>query len=162
MVMRPLQLCYNPINSTKARLEKMISSIHQSEAWKEWYGQNGYFNGEPQAVSFGLCLDGTNPFSHDRISYSMCPITLIPLNLPETVRKCCASTVLVGIIPGPNEARNLDAYIDVLVDEVVHLNSLTLFDAYKSETFSLSVNILLNIFDYPGQNKVLKCQGELY
>ena len=103
-----------------------------------------------------------NPFSHDRTSYSMCPITLLPLNLPETVRKCCASTVLVGIIPGPNEARNLDAYIDVLVDEVVHLNSLTLFDAYKSETFSLRVNILLNIFDYPGQNKVLKCQGELY
>ena len=92
----------------------------------------------------------------------MCPITLIPLNLPEAVRKCCASTVFVGIIPGPNEAHNLDAYIDVLVDEVVHLNSLTLFDAYKSETFSLSMNILLNIFDYPGKNKVLKCQGELY
>ena len=27
--------------------------------------------------------------------------------------------------------------------------------------FSLKAEIVLNIFDYPGQNKVLKCQGML-
>ena len=79
--------------------------------------------------------------------------------MPEIIRKRSASTMLVGIIPGPREALNTDPYLDVLVDEVTQLNTLTLYDASKKECFSLSVNILLNIFDYPGQNKVLKCQG---
>ena len=144
--------------------EKKVSSIHQSKAWKEWYGKDGQFAGQPRTITFAVCLDGTNPFAHDKTNYSMCPITLVSLNTPETVRKRSASTVLVGIIPGPSEPRNTDPYVDVLVDEVNHLNTLTLYDANKKEYFPLKVNTSLHniIFDYPGQNKNFNCQGRCY
>ena len=136
-----------------------VSSVHQSQAWKEWYNKDGLFKGDPRALSFAICLDGTNPFAHEKTTYSMCPITLVLLNYPENIRKRSASTLLVGIIPGPKEPQNTNAYLDVLVDEVIHLNKLIVYDAFKKENFQLKVNINLHIFDYPGQNKVLKCQG---
>ena len=50
-------------------------------------------------------------------------------------------------------------YVDVLVDDILHLNTLTVHDGYKDEKFSVKANIVLNVFDYPGQNKVLHCHG---
>lgn len=44
----------------------IISSIHESPAWKEWYSAEGYFQGDTRAVSFGICMDGTNPFAHEK------------------------------------------------------------------------------------------------
>lgn len=71
------------------------------------------------------------------------------------------SILLTGLIPGPREPKNTNPYVDVLVDDVLMLNTLTLWDGYKNEDFQLKANIVLNIFDYPGQNKFLHCQGKL-
>lgn len=70
--------------------------------------------------------------------------------------------ILTGLIPGPKEPKNTDAYVDVLVNDIVALNKLTVYDGYADEMFDLKANIVLNIFDYPGQNKVLHCLGELH
>ena len=67
----------------------------------------------------------------------------------------------MGIIPGPKEARDTNAYTDVLVDEVLYLNGLPVYDALKKESFDPKVDILLNISTILGQNKVLKGQGGL-
>lgn len=53
-----------------------ISDLHQSYAWKSLYGKEGPFEGDPRGLSFSLCVDGTNPFSKESISYSMWPIML--------------------------------------------------------------------------------------
>ena len=92
----------------------------------------------------------------------MCPMMLIPLNFPHNVRKPAASIMLTAIIPGPGEAKNLDPYVDVLVDELLELNNIRMYDAFHDEYFSLKVSITLNILDYPGQNKLFHCQGMLY
>ena len=138
-----------------------ISGMHESEAWKEWFGPGGIFRGQKQGVALGMCLDGVNPYSKGNTSYSMWPIVLFPLNLPENVRRSSSSMVLVGIIPGPGEPMEFDPYMEVVVDDIFSLNKLEMYDAHSNSTFKLSTNICLHIFDYPGQNKILHCQGML-
>ena len=60
------------------------------------------------------------------------------------------SIMLIALIAGPKEPKNCNPYVDVLVD-VMHLNTLTVCDGYKDETFPLKANIVLNVFYYPGQ-----------
>ena len=138
-----------------------VTDIHQSQAWKSWYSPAGIFAAENRSLAFAVCLDGLNPFSREKNSYSVCPMFLMNLNLPPHIRKLAGSIMLTGIIPGPREPKHIDPYVDVLVDDIMHLNTLKVHDGYRNETFSLKADIVLNIFDYPGQNKVLHCQGML-
>lgn len=131
-----------------------VAGIHGSLAWNEWYRKDGLFGGDARAISFALCADGLNPFSHDKTTYSMCPLFLIPLNLPESIRKKSGPMFLTGIIPGRKEPKNMDPYVDLIVDDILSLNSTRAYDAHSDEYFQLKGNILLHVFDYPGQNKV--------
>jgi hypothetical protein len=65
---------------------------------------------------------------------------------------------LIGIIPGKKEPHNMDPYLSILVDE---LNGSTFYDSYRGEHFSLKIDVLLHVLDYPGQNKVFHCQGKV-
>ena len=82
------------------------------------------------------------------------------LNFPQYIRSKAESILLVGIIPGRKEPKNLDPYLNVLVEELQKMCGQTIFDSLKNEHFSLKTNILLNILDYPGQNKVFHCNGQ--
>lgn len=57
--------------------------IHDSPAWKSAYSTDGIFDGDHRGLSFAFCTDGINPFSHNRVAYSMWPIMLTLLNLQE-------------------------------------------------------------------------------
>lgn len=138
-----------------------VCSIHESEAWKAMYSSTGIYQGDSRGLSFALCMDGLNPFSREKSTYSTCPIFLVILNLPHHLRMLSASAMLTGLIAGPLEPKNTNSYVDLLVDDVMHLNTLTIWDGYKEENFSLNAHIVLNIFDYKGQNKVLRCHGML-
>ena len=137
----------------------LVRNIHDSKAWTDLYAITGKFHGERRSLTFALCLDGVNPFAKEKISYSMCPMILVPLNLPQYCRNSSQSLMLTGIIPGPAEVKNTDPYIDVLVDELLQINGSTVYDSYRNEYFNLEITILLNILDYPGHNKVFHCQG---
>lgn len=139
-----------------------ISDLHQSDTWKSLYSVDGHFKGDPRGICLSLCTDGTNPFSKEKISYSMWPITLTILNLPFHIRNLPRSIVLAGIIPGKSEPQNIDPYIEILVDEIVSLNSLQCYDGYQEEYFDIKIDILFHILDYPGHNKLFHCVGELY
>ena len=65
--------------------------------------------------------------------------------------------LLTGIIPGPSEPKCFDPNVDVVVEEI---NGLRMYDGYRDEQFQLKAIVILQVFDYPGQNKVLKCVGE--
>ena len=67
---------------------------------------------------------------------------------------------LNGIVPGPGEPKDFDPYIEIVVDEVLSLNGVKVYDGYRNEQFQLQANIILQVFDYPGQKKVLKCVGK--
>ena len=137
-----------------------VSELHQSHAWKSVYSLEGYFKGDPRGISLSLCTDSTNPFSKEKVSYSMWPITLTLLNFPFHIRNLSTSIILAGIIPGKSEPKNIDPYIEILVDEITSLNNKLCFDAYQEENFNLKVDILLHVLDYPGHNKLFHCHGK--
>ena len=137
-----------------------VTDIHQTAVWKERYSTEGTFHGEPRALSLSLCADGTNHFSKERCAYSMCPIVISILNLPAHLRRLPRFLHLAGVIPGKEEPKNTDPYLDVLVDELLELNGSRVFDAYQNSMFTLQIDITLHVLDYPGQNKVFHCNGE--
>ena len=112
-------------------------------------------------MTFALCMNGLNPFPREKSTYSMCPIFLVLLNLPHHIRMLSASAMLVRLIAGPKEPKTSNAYLDRLVDDINHLNTLRVYDGYKDECLSFKAYIVLNVFDYKGQNKVLQFHGKL-
>ena len=141
--------------------EQVLSDIHSSLAWKAAYSDEGVFRGDSRGIAFGICADGVNPFSHLRTTYSMCPIVLSLLNLPRNIRYNFGNLFLVGIIPGNGrkEAKTIQPYLEVLVDELISLSNAKLYDAYQQSTFQLKVEILIHILDYPGIAKMFNING---
>ena len=81
-------------NSTK------IYDVQSSLSWKLAYCTSGEFNDDYRGISFALNTDGVNPYSQNKVNYSMWPIILTVLNLPRKVRHLFANVWLVGTIPG--------------------------------------------------------------
>ena len=92
----------------------------------------------------------------------MWPIVLGQLNLPRRIRYHFANLILVGIIPSQvqgAEPKHLDPYLEVLVDELIHLTGCKLYDAYQRAPFTLKVEVLIYILDYQGLGKVFSLTG---
>ena len=131
-----------------------IDDIHQSVMWKELHDQSGPFGNDSRCITFALHLDGMNPFSKYKVQYSMTPITLSLIKLPRHIRNQAESMFLVGIIPGRSEPCDTDPYVNILVDEIIEMNGMNMYDAYREEFFRLKVAIVLHVVDYAGQNKL--------
>ena len=43
------------------------------------------------------------------------------MNLPQSVRFGRENVILIAIIPGPHEPRDINPYLEILVDELVNL-----------------------------------------
>ena len=138
---------------------KVVSMIHKTNTWKGWYSSGGINDGDQRAIIFGMCTNGVNPFTAEKVNYSMWPIVLFPLNFPAQVRKLSSSMMLVGIIPGPKEMLNIDPYLDIVIVDIAALNGVDMCDAYNGCVFKLKAAVLLRILDYPGQNKMFHYQG---
>ena len=142
------------LQSHSTEANKDVHDIHQTEVWKEWYSSKESFGSDRRGLALGVCVDGTNPFTKEKNTYSMSPITVSFLNLPSKLRRTPGYLQLVGIIPGRHELKITDPYLSVLVDELLELNDSIIFDCYQNNTFSLQTAVLLHVLDYPGQNKV--------
>ena len=141
------------IQSHQKKFKAMvISDLHQSPSWNLNYSENGLFKGDPRGLSLALCTDGMNPFAKEKVTYSMWPINL---NLPQRLRITAGLMLLAGIIPGRNEPKNLDPYLQLVVDELQSINGSEIYDSYRCELFKLKATITLYVLDYPGQ-KVIK------
>lgn len=143
--------------------DEVLSDIHLSLTWKRAYSEEGVFGGDYRGIAFGICADGVNPFSHLHITYSMCPIVLLLLNLPRNTRYNFGNLFVVGIIPGNGrqEAKTIQPYLEVLVDKLISLSNAKLYDAYQQSIFQLKVEILIHILDYPGIAKMCLISTEL-
>ena len=109
-----------------------------------------------------LSTDGVNPFSSNKVSYSMWPIMLSVLNLPRNIRNLFQNIMLARIVPAQadgHEPKHIDPYLEVVVDEILDLSGATFFDAYKSASFTFKVALLSYVLDYPGLGKVFTAAG---
>ena len=139
-----------------------MSDIHDSPTWKEAFSANGAFKGDPRGVGLSLCLDGLNPWSKNKASYSMWPIVLGQLNLPRRIRFHFSNLILVGIIPSQvqgKEPNQLDPFLEVLLDEIFFLCNSKIYDAYQEAPFYVKVDIMIYILDYQGLGKVFSLTG---
>ena len=142
--------------------EGRMEDIHNSPKWKKAFSVNGSFHGDPRGVALSLCLDGLNPWSKNKCNYSMWPIVLAQLNLPRKIRYKFANLLLVGFIPSQaegKEPKDLDPFLEVLVDEIIFLSSCKLYDAYRKAPFQAKVEIMIYILDYQGLGKVFCLTG---
>lgn len=139
----------------------VMYDIHHSPAWVNAYLPNRVFQGDHRGIALALCTDGVNPFSHLRVSYSMWPIMLTLLNLPRHMRHDFNNILLVGIVPGNGrkEPKDINPYLEIVVDELLQLSTMTLFDSYQKAPFQLKIEVLSHILDYPGIEKVLSVTG---
>lgn len=135
--------------------------VHDSPAWKLAYSTTGQFASECRSISFALNTDGVNPYSQNRVSYSMWPIILTVLNLPRKIRYCFGNFWLVGTVPGngTKEPHHLDPYLEILVDEILTITNKQVFDAYHQAPFTMKVDVLLYVLDYPAIGKVFNVMG---
>lgn len=141
---------------------KIMTDIQDSPKWIEVYSNEGTFGGDPRGISLSMCLDGLNPWSKNKTTYSMWPIVLDQLNLPRKIRFQFANLWLIGIIPsqkGGCETKNLDPYLEILIDEMINLTNCKLYDAYKKAPFNVKVCVMLYVVDYQGLGKVFSLTG---
>ena len=143
-----------------AKTSSNISDLHQTQVWKANYSPSGMFQGDPRGLSLALCTDGMNPFAKQKVVYSMWPVTVSVLNFPHQYRTSAVSMLMVGIIPGREEAKSLKPYLDLLVEELNRINGIEMYDGYQCQTFSLKAAVQFSVLDYPGQNKVFQCHGK--
>ena len=139
----------------------LMYDIHDSLSWSSAYSSAGVFASDVRGVSLALNTDGVNPYSQNRVSYSMWPIILTILNLPREIRYSYGNIWLVGTIPGngTKEPNSLDPYLDILVDELLSISNKEVFDAYQGAPFKLKAEILMYVLDYPGLSKVFNVLG---
>ena len=123
-------------SSEHAHSHAGVQDIHNTSTWKDWYSPTGIFQEDSQGLALGLCADGTNPFSKEKTSYSMWPIVLSILNFHSSLRRHSGHLQLVGIIPGRKEPKNTDPYLQILVDELHHLQGASMYDAYQHNSLN--------------------------
>lgn len=149
----------------QSHMSDIVSStmfdIHDSTTWREAFSVEGTFKGDARGVALSLCTDGVNPFSVQRVSYSMWPIMLTILNLPRHIRNKFENILLVGIVPanGRLEPKSLEPYLSIVVDEILLLSNAKMYDAYREAPFSAKVDLLTFVLDYPGISKVFNFTG---
>lgn len=146
---------------SRAGLGDLMYDIHDSPTWQAAYAEGGPFKGDPRGISLQFSTDGVNPFSVNKISYSMWPIMVTVLNFPKTCRNNFENVMLSGIIPANNkeEPKSVDPYIEVLVDELLGLCETTFYDGFREEEFLFRLQLHNYVLDYPGLNKVFFCAG---
>lgn len=140
----------------------IMKYVHDSPSWKNAFSETGFACGDPRGILLQLSTDGVNPFSSNKVAYSMWPISLSNLNLPRRLRSVFGNLMLVGIVPAQpdgGEPKSLDPYLEIVVDELLSLTDMKLYDAFKKETFLFKATILNYELDYPGCTKIFAAAG---
>lgn len=66
-------------NAENSTLQDVIGSRN----WQSAYSKTGFFQGDSRGLSVQLSTDGVNPFSSNKVVYSMWPVMLTVLNFPK-------------------------------------------------------------------------------
>lgn len=129
-----------------------LGDIYDGKIWKSLHHINGRpFLSVPNNLCLGLNIDWFNPFSET--PYSAGAIYLTVFNLPRTERFKLENVILVGMIPGPKEPKNMNPFLTPFVNEMNELY------AFKNPSAFLSVSTIRAVIscvmcDLPATRKV--------
>ena len=129
-----------------------------SPAWQHIESTWPEFRDEPRSLRLGLATDGVNPFGVRSTSWSTWPVMIVNYNIPpwETTKK--GNILLSLLIPGKHKVKNMDVYLEPLIDELQELwRGVRVMDFSKpaAERHSTIKGILLwTMHDYPGLGEI--------
>ena len=84
----------------------IYTDIYDGLVWNRFQNVSGRpFLELPNSLGLILNVDWFNPYKH--IQYSVGMIYLVIGNLPRSERYKLENVILVGVIPGPNEPKNI-------------------------------------------------------
>ncbi|KAL3678426.1 hypothetical protein R1sor_021382 [Riccia sorocarpa] len=135
---------------------------HVEQTWPK-------FGRDPHHLRFGLASDGVLPYGVKSSSLSTWPVVLTNYNVPPWLASKKGFLLLSLIIPGPKKVKNIDIYLEPLVEELEQLWT-GVDDVYDGRTerigwnrwFTLKGVLLWTMHDYPGFAQVSGFQTSGY
>lgn len=107
---RPVRPGYNPDAST-------WEDIVDTRGWHRTVTLDAVLSACLLSFVLMLAVDGF-PLFDLKLGYSVTPILAVALNLPPHLRGKYANIFLLGIVPGPKKPKNLQPYLDIIVDDL--------------------------------------------
>ncbi|KEP46611.1 transposase family Tnp2 protein [Rhizoctonia solani 123E] len=105
-----------------------------------------------------VMLDGMAPFK--RRKHSCWPIIIINLNLKPDIRMHQDNIICIGAIPGPHSPKDINSFLQSLVDELVELaKGVEAVDVVREEVFALRAYIIAAAGDIPVISKLMEFIG---
>ena len=151
---------------------KALREYPQSLQENPWDGVRDYWDGElhkehkrkgffadHRDIAFSLSTDGLQLFTVGQDS--VWPILLVNLNLKPDERFKKHNLLLCGIIPGPNNPKDIHSFLRPIVDELKALAAgiENVYDAYTKETFTMRSHLVLVTADLPAIAKTMGISG---
>ena len=157
MATRPgfLQMCEHWRYRSDQVSDGTLGDIYDGQVWKSLHTINDRpFLSVPNNLTLGLNIDWFNPF--DKSPYSAGAIYLTVFNLPRSERFKLENIILVGMIPGPNEQKNVNPFLKPLVEELKELYQGITFRNSSSLLSVTTIRALLScvMCDLPATRKV--------
>jgi len=119
---------------------------------------NGFF-GDEHDIALGFSTDGLQLFTVG--TYSIWLLLLINLNLPPNQRVKKRNLILCSVIPGPNNPKDIQSFLRVMVDELKQL-AFGIEDVYYASMkakFTLHAHLCIVSSDLPAIAKVMGISG---
>jgi hypothetical protein len=100
-------------------------------------------------------MDGVNPYSLQNTNYYVWPVVVINNNIPPWLSVKNEHLMLALIVPGRRQVKNMDVYLQPLVDELKELwEGIHVYDVSRPITternFTLYGICAYTTHDYPG------------
>jgi len=115
----------------------------------------GYFTSSTD-IAFQIQIDGFQVTKRNQ--HSTTPVILLNLNLPPEIRYRKQNIICPFIIPGPSKYKNLDSFLQPLVDELKILGSphgINTYSAYQGSNFRLRAYAVLFSGDGPAISEAI-------
>ena len=117
--------------------------------------REGFFTSSTD-IAFQIQFDGFQLTK--RKQHSTTPVILLNLNLPPEIRHRKQNIICPFIIPGPTKYKNLDSFLQPLVDELNTLgkpNGIDTYNAYQRRNFGLRAYAVLISGDGPAISEAI-------
>ena len=126
-----------------------IAMKHIEDTWPE------KFKDEVRSLRLSIAMDGVNPYSLQNTNYSVWPVVVINNNIPPWLSVKNEHLMLALIVPGRRQVKNMDVYLQPLVDELKELwDGINVYDVSRpiaaERSFTLYGICAYMTHDYPG------------
>ncbi|KAG8718555.1 hypothetical protein FRC09_012480 [Ceratobasidium sp. 395] len=109
-------------------------------------------------LALGLSVDGMCPFKKQK--HSCWLLILVNYNLPPDICTHLENVICVGVVPGPNSPKDLNSFLQPLIDDPLKLvDGVKAVDVLNEEIFILCGHLLIGFGDIPALTKLLELLG---